>query len=157
MKRLALVLAACAALIQPALAAHRHHHHHHHTAHHFAAHHRHRQVRHRHHYAHRHVRFTDGRPAAWCGWWMRRHLGVADRRYNLARAWAGYGSRAGAPGQGVIVVWPHHVAIIVGGSDGRGRWLMESGNDGHAVRTRYRSLRGVIALRLPYSREAARW
>lgn len=78
---------------------------------------------------------------------MRHRLGVADRKYNLARAWAGFGVRAGGPAFNVIVVWPHHVAIIIGGSDSHGRWLMESGNDGHAVRRRYRSLAGVIALR----------
>lgn len=77
---------------------------------------------------------------------MRRLMGVADRSYNLARRWASYG-HATSPGNGAIVVWPHHVARIVGGSDGHGRWLMISGNDGHAVRTRYRSLAGAIAIR----------
>jgi hypothetical protein len=87
----------------------------------------------------------DGRPRAWCGWYMRKLMGVADRTYNLARAWAGYG-HATSPHQGAIVVWPHHVGRIVGGCDGS-ICLIESGNDGHAVRTRERSIRGAIAFR----------
>lgn len=87
----------------------------------------------------------DRRPGAWCGWWMRHHLGVADRRYNLARQWARYGVRAAGPGVGVIVVWAHHVGIITGGSPGR--WIVKSGNDGGRVRERVRSLAGAIAFR----------
>jgi hypothetical protein len=44
-------------------------------------------------------------------------------------------------------VWPHHVGVIRGGPNSSGEYLVESGNDGHAVRTRYRSLSGVIAFR----------
>lgn len=108
------------------------------------------QARPKHH--HRHVTDSSGnhadpRPRAWCGWWMRRHLGVSDRAYNLARNWARYGSRAHGPAVGVIVVWRHHVGIIVGrGEDG---WIVKSGNDGNAVRERERSMRGVIAYRHP--------
>src|SRR5258705_5618957 len=46
----------------------------------------------------------DVRPTAWCGWYMRQILGVADRGYNLARKWASWG-RAAAPAPGVVVVW----------------------------------------------------
>ncbi len=88
----------------------------------------------------------DARPSAWCGWYMRRLLGVADRTFNLARNWAHWG-RPAAAAPGAVVVWPHHVGLIRGGPDGHGRWLVESGNDGHAVRTRYRSLAGAIAFR----------
>jgi hypothetical protein len=87
------------------------------------------------------------RPRAWCGWEMRRELGVADPAYNLARNWAHYGSAAFGPAVGEIVVWPHHVGRIVGQE--RGEWIVNSGNDGHAVRTRPRSLGGVIAYRWP--------
>ncbi len=86
-----------------------------------------------------------GRPRAWCGWEMRRELGVADRSYNLARNWAHYGSPAGGPAPGVIVVWSHHVGRIEG--ECGGGWLVHSGNDGGAVRTRCRSVRGAIAFR----------
>jgi hypothetical protein len=85
------------------------------------------------------------RPAAWCGWEMR-HLVSSDPgpAYNLARNWAHWG-HAGAPGVGAVVVWPHHVGKIVGREDGM--WVIESGNDGHRLRTRPRSLAGAIAFR----------
>lgn len=89
----------------------------------------------------------DPRPHAWCGWWMRHHLGVADRSYNLARNWAHYGMPASGPGIGTIVVWRGHVGIITGRTETG--WVVKSGNDDHAVRERERSLRGVIAYRLP--------
>jgi hypothetical protein len=103
--------------------------------------------------AKRHVG-SDPRPRAWCGWWMRRHLGVADRAGNLARWWARYGSAAHGPAIGVIVVWRHHVGIITG--KGEQGWIVKSGNDGNAVRERERSLRGVIAYRYPGDRMASR-
>lgn len=90
---------------------------------------------------------SDPRPAAWCGWWLRHELGVANRLYNLARAWARYGQPAHGPDIGVVVVWRHHVGIITGRAGGQ--WVVKSGNDGHAVRERPRSLAGVIAFRRP--------
>jgi hypothetical protein len=90
---------------------------------------------------------NDIRPHAWCGWWLRHHLGVADRNGNLAAWWRHFGSRANGPAIGVIVVWWHHVGIVVGReADG---WIVKSGNDGHAVRERVRSLARVIAYRWP--------
>jgi hypothetical protein len=67
-------------------------------------------------------------------------------QYNLARSWARYGMNAGGPTVGAIVVWPHHVGRIVGNQNGH--WIVQSGNDGHAVRTRPRSLSGAIAFRI---------
>ena len=87
------------------------------------------------------------KPQAWCGWYMRQVEHVGDRAYDRAANWAHYGEPAFAPAPGVIVVWPHHVGVIRGGPDGAGNWLIESGNDGNAVRTRFRSLAGAIALR----------
>src|SRR6202051_1938550 len=92
----------------------------------------------RHHYA--------GRPAAWCGWYMRGQVGSdPGPSFNLARSWAQYGSNAGGPSVGAIVVWRHHVGKIVGQENGQ--WIVQSGNDGHAVRTRPRSMAGAIAFR----------
>ena len=86
-----------------------------------------------------------GRPAAWCGWEMRQLVSSdPGPSFNLARSWAGWG-RSGPAGVGAVVVWPHHVGKIVGQQGGT--WVVESGNDGHAVRTRPRSLAGVIAIR----------
>jgi hypothetical protein len=70
-------------------------------------------------------------------------------QYNLARAWAHYGSNAGGPVIGAIVVWTHHVGEIVGRENGQ--WIVRSGNDGHVVRTRPRSLAGAIAFRTAYA------
>jgi hypothetical protein len=86
-----------------------------------------------------------GRPAAWCGWEMRRLVGAdPGPSYNLARNWAHWG-RPGRAGIGAVVVWAHHVGKIVGQE--RGQWVIESGNDGHALRTRPRSIAGAIAIR----------
>jgi hypothetical protein len=86
-----------------------------------------------------------GRPAAWCGWEMRQLVGAdPGPSYNLARNWAHWG-HAGPAGVGAVVVWPHHVGKIVGQQNGR--WVVESGNDGHAVRTRPLSTAGAIAYR----------
>jgi len=85
------------------------------------------------------------RPAAWCGWQMRQLVGGdPGPAYNLARNWAHWG-HAGPAGVGAIVVWPHHVGKIVG--QDAGQWVIESGNDGHALRTRPRSIAGAIAIR----------
>jgi hypothetical protein len=95
-------------------------------------------------------RVSGGRPAAWCGWYMRNQVGSdPGPQYNLARSWAHYGSNAGGPSVGTIVVWSHHVGKIVGQENGQ--WIVESGNDGHAVRTRPRSLAGAIAFRNAYA------
>ena len=96
---------------------------------------------------HRITHFRDGRPRAWCGWFMRQERGVADTSYNLARNWAHWGHPAGGPRVGAVVVWPHHVGEIAPGECPSGEWMVHSGNDGHAVRTRCRSLRGAIAFR----------
>jgi len=106
--------------------------------------HRHGAV-HRHHSAH--ARYVNARPGAWCGWWMRQHLGVSDPRFNLARNWAGYGTNARGPAIGALVVWRHHVGIITGRT--ANGWVVKSGNDGRAVRERERSLHGAIAFRWP--------
>jgi hypothetical protein len=86
-----------------------------------------------------------GRPSAWCGWEMRQLVSSdPGPSFNLARNWARWG-QAGPPGVGAVVVWPHHVGKIVG-QDG-GTWIVESGNDGRAVRTRPLSIAGAIAIR----------
>ncbi len=88
---------------------------------------------------------ASGRPHAWCGWYMRQVRHVADARYNLARYWLHYGSPAFSPCVGCVVVWAHHVGEIVGKT--ATGWLVHSGNDGHRVRTRERSLTRAIGYR----------
>lgn len=86
-----------------------------------------------------------GCPHAWCGCWLASHLGLSDRSLWLARKWAAIGSPAGGPRVGAIAVWPHHVGQITA-VDGN-RILLLSGNDGRAVRERWRSTAGIIAYR----------
>lgn len=91
------------------------------------------------------ARGAGGKPAAWCGWWLGRQLGMPRRDLWLARNWASVGRNAGRPGVGVVVVWRHHVGIITGRAGSK--WVVKSGNDGHAVRERPRSISGAIAFR----------
>lgn len=93
-----------------------------------------------------------GRPAhcparRWCGCYLAAHLGIQSRSLWVARNWAGIGHRAAGPGAGVIAVWRHHVGLIRA-VDGN-RILLLSGNDGRAVRERWRSTVGIIAYRVP--------
>lgn len=87
-----------------------------------------------------------GCPSRWCGCWLMRVLGYADKALWAARNWAHVGKPADGPAPNVVVVWPHHVGIITGQKNGT--WIVKSGNDGGAVRERPRSLRGVIAFRI---------
>ena len=64
--------------------------------------------------------------------------------FNLARNWARWGW-PGLAGVSAVVVWARHVGKIVGRENGQ--WIVESGNDGYAVRTRPRSIAGAIASR----------
>jgi hypothetical protein len=110
-----------------------------------------RPHRHGHHHKRSSAPAASGQPRAcrgiqWCGCWLRLHLGIDDARLNLARAWAKIGSAAEGPAPGVIAVWPHHVGLITEHLGG-GMIRLLSGNDGHAVRERARSVRGVIAYR----------
>ena len=126
--------------------AHAHHRHHHHARHHVVA-----------SVAHNWVAPSNGnatpfsygpRPRAWCGFYMRQLLGVADAAYNLARNWTHYGRHADGPASGMVVVFAHHVGLLVRPGSG-GRWIVKSGNDGHRVRERERSIVGAIAFRSP--------
>jgi hypothetical protein len=61
---------------------------------------------------------------------------------NVAWNWSKWG-RASGPQVGAVVVWRHHVGEIVGRAS-NGQWLVRSGNDGGAVRTRARSVAGAV-------------
>lgn len=89
--------------------------------------------------------FSGSRPRAWCGWWLGRQLGMLSRSLWLARNWATVGTALTHPVPGAIAVFRHHVGKITAVAPGRIKLL--SGNDGHAVRDRWRSARGVIAYR----------
>jgi hypothetical protein len=92
-------------------------------------------------YRHVHHASAGGRPARWCGWWMRTQKGGGPEM-NLARNWTRWG-RPSAPRVGAVVVWPHHVGMITGQA-ADGRWIVRSGNDGGRVRERPRSVAGAV-------------
>ena len=119
---------------------HRHKHFHH------ARHHVHHVHRYRSHHVRRHgaIRQAGGRPARWCGWYMGKVFGLTNRELWIARNWARIGTPS-TPRPGVVAVWPHHVGRVEAVSGNQ--ILVHSGNDGHAVRTRWRSIRGAIAFR----------
>jgi hypothetical protein len=93
-----------------------------------------------------HRNYHSHRASAWCGSYMSRYFGKSDRRLRLAREWAREGYNVSGPGIGVVVVWRHHVDVITGRTSD-GEWIVHSGNDGGAVRTRPRSVAGAIAFR----------
>ena len=98
-------------------------------------------------YPHRASGQYGARPGRWCGWYMRKKLGVSNPKYNVARNWAHWGSPSG-PQVGAVVVWRNHVGLIVG-QDSKGRWLIESGNDGGRAKTRpWNNLHKIIAYRI---------
>jgi hypothetical protein len=84
---------------------------------------------------------AGGRPARWCGWWMRTQKGGGPE-LNLASNWRYWGHATG-PRVGAVVVWAHHVGMITGRTAG-GEWIVKSGNDGGAVRERPRSVAGAV-------------
>jgi hypothetical protein len=84
---------------------------------------------------------AGARPRAWCGWWMRTQRG-GGAHLNVAWNWSKWG-RSSGPQVGAVVVWRHHVGEIVGRA-ANGQWLVRSGNDGGAVRTRARSVAGAV-------------
>lgn len=84
---------------------------------------------------------ANGRPAKWCGWYMRQRRGGGPE-FNRAWHWRNYGSASG-PQIGAVVVWRHHVGEITGRA-ANGRWIVRSGNDGGRVRERARSVAGAV-------------
>lgn len=92
--------------------------------------------------------YSDGRPSAWCGWFLRKQVPRdPGPEYNLARQWLNYGTKASGPLPGVIAVWPHHVAMIMGYDAQRHQWITHEGNWRHREHLGPRSLTGVIGYR----------
>ena len=87
------------------------------------------------------------RPAEWCGWWMRQHLGGHfGPEFNVARNWLNVGRSLPGPRPGALGIKAHHVFQVVRVVDPE-RVLAISGNDHSAVRTRLRSTSDVIGWR----------
>ena len=97
----------------------------------------------------------EGRPAEWCGWWMRQHLGSRyGPELNVARNWLNVGRPLDGPRAGAIGVKAHHVFQVIDVVD-QGHVLAISGNDRNAVRTRIRSISDVIGWRDVSEKSAA--
>ena len=87
------------------------------------------------------------RPAEWCGWWMRQHLGGRyGPEFNVARNWLNAGRPLDGPRPGAIGVKAHHVFEVIRVLD-RDHVLAISGNDHNDVQTRVRPTSDVIGWR----------
>jgi hypothetical protein len=90
---------------------------------------------------------SSERPAEWCGWWMRQHLGGRyGPEFNVARNWLNAGHPLDGPRPGAIGVKAHHVFQVIRVVD-RDHVLAISGNDHNDVRTRIRQTSDVIGWR----------
>ncbi len=94
----------------------------------------------------------SGCPHAWCGCYLAQaygYTGAMARKLWLARNWLMFPRASMAPGN--VAVFSRgrggHVGRIEAVKDGQ--VLLHSGNDGRAVRTRWRSTRGLIAVVSP--------
>jgi hypothetical protein len=85
-----------------------------------------------------------GCPHAYCGCGLRKYLGIADTRLNLASNWARLFPRVSGPRAGVAAVRAHHVMYIEH-SVGNGQWLVRDYNSGNGLsRLHVRSVRGYV-------------
>ena len=93
------------------------------------------------------IAYSQERPAEWCGWWMRQHLGEHyGPEFNVARNWLNAGRPLDGPRPGAIGVKAHHVFQVVQVIDPE-HVLAISGNDHNAVTTRIRPTSDVIGWR----------
>ncbi len=85
-----------------------------------------------------------GCPRAYCGCGLRKYLGLADKRLNLAWNWARLFPRAVGPAPGVAAVRGHHVMYIEGAA-GNGLWTVRDYNSGRGLsRIHVRDVRGYV-------------
>jgi uncharacterized protein (TIGR02594 family) len=98
---------------------------------------------------------ADPRPAAWCAWWLRRHLHIARSafppyQYNMARAFAKIGTPAPKGCTGCVAVFSRgrggHVGIVEGWDPG-GNPIILSGNFNGRVGTAPHPASRLLALR----------
>lgn len=83
----------------------------------------------------------------WCGWFLRTQVDKdPGPAYNRARQWLHFGHSVSEPFPGVIAVWPHHVAMIMG-KEGN-TWIVKEGNWANKVHVGPHSLAGIIGLRI---------
>jgi len=86
----------------------------------------------------------DGCPYAYCGCGLRKYLGLADKRLNLASNWARLFPHEGAPRPGLAAVRSGHVMYIESAA-GNGQWVIRDYNSGGGLsRVHVRDLRGYV-------------
>ena len=86
----------------------------------------------------------DGCPHAYCGCGLRKFLGLADKRLNLASNWARLFPHEGAPRPGLAAVRSGHVMYIESAA-GNGQWVIRDYNSGGGLsRVHVRDLRGYV-------------
>jgi hypothetical protein len=86
----------------------------------------------------------DGCPHAYCGCGLRKFLGLADKRLNLARNWARLFPHEPGPRPGLAAVRSGHVMYIESAA-GNGRWVIRDYNSGGGLsRVHVRDLRGYV-------------
>ncbi len=85
-----------------------------------------------------------GCPHAYCGCGLRKYLGLADKRLNLARNWARLFPHEASPRVGLAAVRSGHVMYIEGRADD-GHWIVRDYNSGGGLsRVHERSVRGYV-------------
>jgi len=86
----------------------------------------------------------SGCPHSYCGCGLRKYLGLADERFNLASNWARLMPREPGPRPGVAAVRNHHVMYIEAAA-GNGQWLVRDYNSGGGLsRMHVRDVRGYM-------------
>jgi len=95
-----------------------------------------------------------GCPHAYCGCGLRKYLGLADTRLNLARNWARLFPREPTPAAGLAAVRAGHVMYIEAAA-GHGLWLVRDYNSGEGMsRLHVRDVRGYVFVN-PHGRPSA--
>jgi hypothetical protein len=83
-------------------------------------------------------------PHAYCGCGLRKYLGLADKRLNLASNWARLFPREAGPRAGLAAVRSGHVMYIEAAA-GDGQWLVRDYNSGGGLsRVHVRDVRGYV-------------
>ena len=86
----------------------------------------------------------EGCPHAYCGCGLRKYLGLADTRLNLASNWSRLLPRAAGPAPGLAAVRSGHVMYIEAAA-GSGQWLIRDYNSGGGLsRLHVRDVRGYV-------------
>lgn len=86
----------------------------------------------------------QGCPQRYCGCGLRKYLGIADKRLNLASNWMRLFPRVSGPAAGIAAVRSGHVMYIER-SVGNGQWLVRDYNSGGGLsRLHVRDVRGYV-------------